>query len=267
MMLCRVLVSMVAAMLLVCGAAAAAPNCAKIVDFHGGSTRTPSGLQYALTAHGAKKAVPGQVAIVQYVLCLPNGKLVDASAPGASFAFTIGAKQVIRGFDEAVRLLGVGDSLRVHIPSLLGYGMKGSPPVIRPNTDLVFQIKLVGTQRVALSTLLKRAFDAHGTDAMQQAYDTAAASGFKGMYAREDDLNSLGYRLLKKHHNEAAIAVLSVNADRFPNSWNSYDSLGDAYRIAGQRDYAIQNYKRALQMNAKDANAAGMLAKLQTHKP
>ncbi|MDP9017743.1 MAG: FKBP-type peptidyl-prolyl cis-trans isomerase [Candidatus Eremiobacteraeota bacterium] len=228
------------------------------------SVSTGTGLRYVLQRAGGKKAVTGQVAIMQYTLCLPGAKKpVDASSKASPFAFTLGAKQVIRGMEEAVRLLGVGGSMDILVPYALGYGVKGSPPVIPSKSPLLFRIELSDIKTAALSTLLQRSYDAGGTLALQRTYDQLAHGGFKNLAAGESDLNLLGYRLIKKHHVDAAIVVLAINAQRFPKSWNVYDSLGDAYRIKGDRELASSNYRRALALNPKDTNAVQMLQALE----
>lgn len=242
------------------------PRCAPMLaDFRTKhARRAPSGLRYLVLKAGARKPASGQLAIVSYLLCLPSGKFVDASAKGSGFAFALGERQVVKGFEEAVRHVGLGGQVEAWLPARLAYGRKGSPPAIKPNAQLMFRISLDGMSETALSLLLKHAYDKGGIPAMQRAYARASAKHFAGMYAREDDLNSLGYRFIKRKKYDAAIAVLSYNAQRFPQSWNSYDSLGDAYGIAGRKAPAIENYKKALDLNPKDQNAIEQLKKLQS---
>lgn len=228
----------------------------------GVTTATPSGLRYHVRKAGARRLRTGQIAIVSYVLCLPDGRFVDASAKGSTFAFALGERQVVKGFEEAVRRSGLGGTIEAWLPARLGYGRKGSPPVIRPDQDLLFSIQIAGMAQTALSLELKRAFDRGGLPALQSAYAAAQARRFADMYAREDDLNSLGYRFLKKKQTDAAIAVLAYNAQRFPRSWNVYDSLADAYVAAKQFDAAARNYKKALEINPEDQNAIEQLKKL-----
>lgn len=256
---------MLGALVLSALTATADARCAPMVSaFHANRpVVTASGLKYLVTKPGARKLHTGQVAIVSYLLCLPDGTYVDSSGKNASFAFALGEKQVVKGFEEAVRHVGLGGEIQAWLPSALGYGMKGSPPVIKPNAELVFRIGLAGMADTSLSLQLMHAFDRGGVPAMQAAYAAAAAKQFAGMYAREDDLNSLGYRFIKKKHPDAAIAALAMNVQRFPGSWNAYDSLGDAYNLAGQKAPAIENYQRALELNPKDQNAIEQLKKLK----
>lgn len=224
---------------------------------------SPTGLRYVIVKPGGRKLASGNVAVMRYLVCIAPGKFLDASQKGRTFAFTLGAKQVIRGTEEAIRKIGLGGSIDADLPYKLAYGAKGRPPAVPPKAELFFAIELAGTYDVALSTLLGHAYASGGADAVNAAYASAQASGFANMYAREDDLNGLAYRMLKKKQYDGAITVLQLNAKRFPDSWNAYDSLGDAYRMAGQAAPAIQNYKRALELNPKDDNAATYLKALE----
>jgi len=81
--------------------------------------------------------------------------------------------------------------------------------------------------------------------------------------AEEYTLNSLGYNYLSKKSYQLAIAIFKFNADKFPNSWNAFDSLGEAYMKSGDRDLAIFNYQKSLNINPDNENAKQMLTKLE----
>lgn len=80
---------------------------------------------------------------------------------------------------------------------------------------------------------------------------------------QEARLNDLGYSLLQSNKVSEAIAVFKVNVELYPNSANVYDSLGEAYMTAGQKDLAMTNYKKSLELNPKNQNAVNMLKKLE----
>jgi Flp pilus assembly protein TadD len=69
--------------------------------------------------------------------------------------------------------------------------------------------------------------------------------------------------LLQSKKVSEAIAVFKVNVELYPNSANVYDSLGEAYMTAGQKDLAMTNYKKSLELNPKNQNAVNMLKKLE----
>ena len=80
---------------------------------------------------------------VHYTGWLPNGKQFDSSRNGTPFQFTIGAKEVIRGWDEGVPGMKVGGRRKLVLPADLGYGRDGAPPDIPPNSVLVFDVELL----------------------------------------------------------------------------------------------------------------------------
>lgn len=80
---------------------------------------------------------------------------------------------------------------------------------------------------------------------------------------RERTLNTLGYEQLRAKRTQEAISLFKLNVEMFPESSNVHDSLGEAYMAHGERDAAIASYRRSLALDPGNANAAGMLAKLE----
>ena len=81
--------------------------------------------------------------------------------------------------------------------------------------------------------------------------------------ASEEHINNLGYGLLQRKKTAEAIAVFKLNVELYPQSWNVYDSLGEAYMVNGEKEKAIAHYKKSLELNPGNANGAMMLKKLQ----
>jgi Tfp pilus assembly protein PilF len=79
----------------------------------------------------------------------------------------------------------------------------------------------------------------------------------------EADFNSLGYKILNKGRPDEAIRVFRINTALFPRSSNVFDSLGEAYMRAGDTKRAVENYRKALELNPENANARAMLKKLE----
>jgi tetratricopeptide (TPR) repeat protein len=67
--------------------------------------------------------------------------------------------------------------------------------------------------------------------------------------ATENELNNYGYQLLGNQQFDKAIAALKANAERHPSSANCWDSLGEAYALAGDKQNAILNFKKSLSLN------------------
>ena len=100
-------------------------------------------------------AKAGDRVVVEYTGKLTNGKQFDSSIGRAPFSFTLGAGEVIKGWDLGVAGMRVGGKRKLTIPSSLGYGAQGSPPVIPPNATLVFDVELKGIEKVDIQVLKK----------------------------------------------------------------------------------------------------------------
>jgi FKBP-type peptidyl-prolyl cis-trans isomerase len=112
-------------------------------------TRTlPGGLKVTdLRVGKGATARAGQNVTVHYRGRLTNGKQFDASYDrGEPFTFSLGAGQVIQGWDRGVAGMKVGGKRKLVIPASLGYGAQGAGGVIPPNATLVFDVELLKVQ-------------------------------------------------------------------------------------------------------------------------
>jgi len=84
----------------------------------------------------------------------------------------------------------------------------------------------------------------------------------KDVYLEESDINGTGYHLMNEGNVPEAIEVFKFNVEVFPQSANVYDSLGEAYMKDGDRQKAITNYRKSLELNPENDNAVKMLEEL-----
>lgn len=90
----------------------------------------------------------GDTVAVLYTGKLEDGTVFDASVKHGNepLEFTIGAQQMIPGFDQGVRGMKVGGTRTIVIPAELGYGSAGRPPVIPGGATLIFDVELVSVK-------------------------------------------------------------------------------------------------------------------------
>ncbi|MDX2257193.1 MAG: FKBP-type peptidyl-prolyl cis-trans isomerase [Pseudanabaenaceae cyanobacterium bins.39] len=107
---------------------------------------TGSGLKYKVVKAGTGAVPkPGQTVTVHYTGTLENGSKFDSSRDrGTPFSFKLGVGQVIKGWDEGLSMMRVGDLYTLIIPPDLGYGARGAGGVIPPNATLIFDVELLG---------------------------------------------------------------------------------------------------------------------------
>ncbi len=90
------------------------------------------------------EAKAGDTVEVHYTGTLEDGSKFDSSVDrGTPFSFPLGAGMVIKGWDQGVAGMKVGEKVKLTIPSELGYGAGGYPPVIPANATLIFEVELL----------------------------------------------------------------------------------------------------------------------------
>ena len=112
----------------------------------GPGTKTADGLQYwDITPGTGPEATLGKKVTVYYTGWFTSGKMFDSSGK-RPFPFSLGAGQVIKGWDEGVTGMKVGGKRQLRIPPDLAYGSRGYPGVIPPNSTLVFDVELLSVK-------------------------------------------------------------------------------------------------------------------------
>lgn len=125
--------------------------------------------------------------------------------------------------------------------------------------------KLIEVKKSALADIQK-ALDAQGATAALKTAEKLKND--KANYEfDEDEINGLGYTYLQAGKMAEALAIFKINVDVFPTSFNVYDSFGEALMKDGQKEAAIENYKKSLELNPGNTNAVDMLAKMGVVQP
>jgi len=108
---------------------------------------TESGLYYVpIKAGSGESAQPGDKVTVHYTGSLISGKVFDSSIGKSPIQFTLGAKQVIPGWDEGIAMMKKGEKAKLIIPSKLAYGKNGAGQDILPYSTLIFDVELINIQ-------------------------------------------------------------------------------------------------------------------------
>ena len=133
----------------------------------------------------------------------------------------------------------------------------------RPDPFFAGQLEAIqrirkGSAAHALSEALK-----NGLPAAKTKIAELEKSKDPQIYFDEREFNALGYRLLGQDRVDQAVFIFELNARRYPDSWNTHDSLGEAYVKAGRIKDAVRSYQRSLRLNPGNANAKKMLEELR----
>lgn len=132
------------------------PHCPKVVVAvpQGDALTTPSGLIYIVTRRSQERhPLPGETVRVNYTGLLGSGVKFDSSLDrGQPFEFPLGMGRVIKGWDEGIAKLRVGEQATLIIPPQIAYGERGAGGVIPPNAKLIFLVELVGIKEAPKTT-------------------------------------------------------------------------------------------------------------------
>ncbi len=112
------------------------------------------------------------------------------------------------------------------------------------------------------AAIVAEAINEGGAGAGVARYRELIASNDTGVFFDENEFNLLGYRLLGEERYPEAIAVFELNVEAYPESWNVYDSLGEACMLSGDSERAIELYRRSVAINPGNTNGMAMLARL-----
>jgi len=177
----------------------------------------------------------------------PNSRLISQPNGEPSFElFPISDNTFVRR-DNVLKYTFVSPESGGPATSIQIIARNGSVDVKRISSDTLVPFELIQAGKVDEAIAKYR-------DIKKETPNNAAVD--------ENRLNNLGYVLMRENKVAAAIALLKLNTEFYPNSWNVYDSLGEAYMTNGDKELAITNYKKSLTLNSDNPNAVEMLKKL-----
>lgn len=109
---------------------------------------------------------------------------------------------------------------------------------------------------------LAPALATHDPARLTMAYRAMGDYGVAAANIVEATVNTMGYRRLQNNEVDAAIVVFELNSETFPESANTWDSLAEAIVAKGDREMAIRYYRRALEIDPDNRNAARMIERI-----
>ncbi|HKA57311.1 MAG TPA: amidohydrolase family protein [Gemmatimonadales bacterium] len=135
-----------------------------------------------------------------------------------------------------------------------------------PQTEIAAMLdslaRSYGPVQEALSAFMQ-ALEARGAAAAMDVYHQRPAEEQRQIAKPvENVINSYGYRVLGEKRTKDAIAIFLLNTQSFPDQYNTWDSLAEAYLADGQRDLAIKYYQKVLELHPGDENATRMLKQI-----
>ena len=249
-----------------------------------GITRGPDGTYYVANFTGGKLLAVSAEGEVSELATIPgNGNGHVAIARGNLYVTAFQSHRLYRvsmDGSEVTHVAGTGQIGEVDGPGLeatfawpngIATGPQGdrlyindfvnrSPPTIEAppvRKSIVRQVTLP-----SLSAVMQTALDSGGVDAMRAAHQAWMDNPTTASLFTERDVNALGYRLMGSGQLASATVVFELNVAANPNSFNVYDSLAEAYMNAGDKDRAVEFYRKSLELNAGNSNATAMIEKM-----
>lgn len=115
----------------------------------------------------------------------------------------------------------------------------------------------------SINSPLRRTIRERGVEAAVAQYRELRKSRPDRYDFAEPELNALGYELLFTGHPKDAVEIFKLNVEMYPQGFNTYDSLAEAYLAAGERELSIKNYRRSLELNPQNTNATAALKRIE----
>lgn len=226
---------------------------------------TDSGLKYYIVEEGTgKKVQEGKEVTLHGIGTLENGEVFwETRKSNSPFCFVTGTNSVIKGVEEGVSKMRVGDRWIFILPPEIAYGDRQRGP-IPPNSTLIFDYEVldVSNPKRSIVDTLYKIIESDGIDQALGMYRDLKDQ--KDIFnLRVDQLNSLGYKLINEEKYEVAKVILELNAKEHPDNFNVWDSLGEIYMILGKYELAVGSYEKSLELYSENTNAVEMIRKIK----
>ena len=133
-----------------------------------------------------------------------------------------------------------------------------------PRTEIAAALDSLADSYRAVQAVLSAFMQALETGGAAAALDVYRESPHRQQIAKsvENAINSYGYRVLGERRTKDAIEIFRLNAETFPQEYNTWDSLAEAYLGDGQKELAIKYYRKVLELRPGDENATRMLTQI-----
>ncbi len=115
---------------------------------------------------------------------------------------------------------------------------------------------------VPVSSIIGEIIEQEGIEEGIKKYQELKENQSSEYIFSERGMNALGYKLLGNNKTSEAIEIFKLNVEAYPESWNVYDSLGEAFMKNGNKKLAKRNYKKSLKLNSENENGKSMLKKI-----
>ncbi len=125
----------------------------------------------------------------------------------------------------------------------------------------VFEFRL--PENLSATQRLKQAYLKGNQDEAGRLIEELASHKERIDPSIEDKINSLGYMMLNQKRYQDAIDLLTLNVTLFPSSSNAYDSLGEAFLKKGDKELALRNYRKAVELDPANSGARHTIEELE----
>ena len=163
----------------------------------------------------------------------------------------------INGFSTRIYRI-VDDKHLIVLLNNIGTSLSGMTAAIQ---NILYNHPYEMPKKSVIDNILKGLTD-DAVDIVIKDYKDLKENHYDEYIFNEGVLNNIGYQLIEMNRAKDAIEIFKLNVEEYPESFNPYDSLGEAYMIDGQKELAIKNYAKSLELNPNNAGAIKMLNKI-----